>query len=731
MTSDSSASTTPMVLTPDSTGAAEPETGPSPATLKKSRRQTAFYPNVNSSNKPQKPFSRSAAKRESVMALGSIEHLQHYFTKTGIEAKKNSLTKAHHGLVPVFGGLTHLNTGAPDGPIMNLPPSPAIPQPAAPSFPPYVKTFEMDPESLLPGVIDDLSDVAFAWRIDHVVAPPPQAAAADRLGVAGSGAPDSLDVLNVLKTTTRAIRSVRNYLLSLPDESTGTIRAHFRSRQAPGSFRSSNLSSSNLSSSKSNSDLRAAASAKDAHAKEKEAARPDPLTLIRKAALEVLTVLRELEERCRLPLSDDAYDAQSDGGGSKGSHSRMASPSMHSDELSPEEGDHEHEHEVERDPDTSVAFSLVQVQGRYESVPVWEDEDAGWEDYDDDKDKAKKEGWDEKLILGSGWLYQQNVRLEDLQKERTAVSTYLDVVDEVIFEGKKTDGPGREKERGWERERRKAVEKEGRGSVRSKSRAKRRGRSYVLTPASTGDKAKRRVSVGMFEMMSSLRITEEPSQIGEIDEEEEDSEESIDDEELPEWAQRKAFEGDELGRAHAILSTFLPASLLPALMPPSPREAFLDCLSSGQLLCVAYNTCVRKSKKPWGYISRDGIHDILALEQAAQDGDDDSKAQADVKKGWTFRRIDNLRLWAGALKIRYLLPIVAPAPPPGSTTPNSNTPLNSPAPAASAQRFNPEQPPVVFDAKAVARKDPGWEQILEGALLRWVQRVVAERRGEN
>ena len=52
------------------------------------RRQFAFYPNMNSTNKPLKPFSRSAAKRESVMALGSIEHLQHYFTKTGIAAEK-------------------------------------------------------------------------------------------------------------------------------------------------------------------------------------------------------------------------------------------------------------------------------------------------------------------------------------------------------------------------------------------------------------------------------------------------------------------------------------------------------------------------------------------------------------------------------------------------------------------------------------------------------------------
>jgi hypothetical protein len=79
-----------MVLTPESTGtpSSDSPTKSVSTTVKKARRQTAFYPNMNSTNKPQKPFSRSAAKRESVMALGSIEHLQHYFTKTGLAAKK-------------------------------------------------------------------------------------------------------------------------------------------------------------------------------------------------------------------------------------------------------------------------------------------------------------------------------------------------------------------------------------------------------------------------------------------------------------------------------------------------------------------------------------------------------------------------------------------------------------------------------------------------------------------
>lgn len=97
MASDSSDS--PLVLTPESTGTGTHPSSPtkdvlgslpgSPAlAAKKARRQTAFYPNTNASNKPANPFSKSAAKRESVMALGSIEHLQHYFTKTGIAAKK-------------------------------------------------------------------------------------------------------------------------------------------------------------------------------------------------------------------------------------------------------------------------------------------------------------------------------------------------------------------------------------------------------------------------------------------------------------------------------------------------------------------------------------------------------------------------------------------------------------------------------------------------------------------
>lgn len=55
---------------------------------KKARRQATLFTNQAGNSKPLKPFSRSAAKRESVLALGSIEHLQQYFTKTGMVNKK-------------------------------------------------------------------------------------------------------------------------------------------------------------------------------------------------------------------------------------------------------------------------------------------------------------------------------------------------------------------------------------------------------------------------------------------------------------------------------------------------------------------------------------------------------------------------------------------------------------------------------------------------------------------
>ena len=95
------------------------------------------------------------------------------------------------------------------------------------------------------------------------------------------------------------------------------------------------------------------------------------------------------------------------------------------------------------------------------------------------------------------------------------------------------------------------------------------------------------------------------------------------------------------------MQALLPSSLQ-RLLPDEPdRTPLLQALSSGQLLCVAYNAGVRRSRKPWGFVSRDAIHDIAALEsQSLEEGSQEADR---AKRGWTFRRTDNLRLWAACV----------------------------------------------------------------------------------
>ncbi|PSR77736.1 hypothetical protein PHLCEN_2v7720 [Hermanssonia centrifuga] len=474
------------------------EAPPGSPNSKRSRRQVAYYPNMNSINKPLKPFSRSAAKRESVMALGSIEHLQHYFTKTGIAAEKNPSNKPGKGMVPAIGGLD-LRPRPPlyDLREFELPQTPVVPQIVQPAFPPFIKTYEIDPENLRPTVIEDLGAVEQAWWLTGIQEPSLLNANDTR---SKSHEADRVDVLDLLRTTTHAVRSVRNYLLSLPDDSTTPVN---RKPQ----FRPNQLSSSPLP--------KRQASQPDSAA--------DPHSRIRRSALEVLTVLRAVEETSRLPLSDDAYDAQSDhgehasasgasnsGSGSGGAHSRAVSPDY-----------------IDADTEAPVSISYLQVGGRHEAVPVWEDE----EDYDlnqaGEESRQKRDRWDERLVLGGGWLYQQDVRQTELAKEREVVARYLDVVDEVLFGGRK-DGT-----RGWVREHGKA-EKDKRNKDRRVSTGD------IGHNMMSSNRSKRRVvSTGMLDTMRELIVTEEPEEVEKLSDEE-----SVEDDDLPDWAKRTDFIDD-------------------------------------------------------------------------------------------------------------------------------------------------------------------------------------------
>ena len=465
-------------------------------------------------------------------------------------------------------------------PELELPPSPALPT-QLPTSTPYVKTFEVDPENLRPGVTQDLTVVEKVWRLrtdDSAQTPDPSLLSAHPPGsVAG------FDVLRALKVTTHAIRSVRNYLLSLPDEY-GVSRSQPRQ-----TFRPASLSTSEPQ-------KRRVSSGTD---------RTDPLARIRRAALDVLTVLRELEESARVLLSDDAYDASSD----RSSQSRVASPAELSDVPT----------------DSSFSVSVMRVGGRRGSILVC---DEGEDDFnvDEESERVPRERWDERLVLGSGLLYKHDIKIEELGKQQSAIAKYLDTVDEVLFGARKGNNV-----RGWVSEQERVARRE-------------KGRRSSRPPTEAVGSA---IMVGS---MPGLSVTDEPAVLETLAEEEHgdvdgDGTTSLDDEDLPRWAQRSAFPDGELPRTHALLVALLPASLLSHLPTSPDRAELLNTLSSGQLLCIAYNIGVRHSRKPWGYINDDSIHDIVVLEDALSASAVDGSQAEKGRKGWTFRRTDNLRLW--------------------------------------------------------------------------------------
>jgi hypothetical protein len=76
-----------------------------------------------------------------------------------------------------------------------------------------------------------------------------------------------------------------------------------------------------------------------------------------------------------------------------------------------------------------------------------------------------------------------------------------------------------------------------------------------------------------------------------------------------------------------------------------------------------------------------------------------------------------------ALKLRYILPVMPTVPKP----PPSGAPAASPTLSPSSSRNI--EPPIIFDAPVVAKKEAGWEDMLERLLLRWIEAVVEEKRG--
>jgi len=477
-----------------------------PAEVKKSRRQTAFYPAVSSTSNT-KPFSKSAAKRESVLSLTSIEHLQYYFTKTGIAAKQKPGNKAK-GLVPAIGG-GHLRTPSAISGIpklqFDLPPSPVVPQATGqPFFVNAAKDYKVDPEELLPGLVNDLERASAAWALGSseqrlhdspLSGPSTSAGDIDPSGPAGTiSNPGNFDVLSALKTATNAIRSVRNYLVALPDEAAA---AH-----PTAAFRPKTLSHRPVVTSK---------------LQKQNESTNDPLSLIRRSALEVLAALRVIEEKYRLPMTDDSFEGLSENG----------SNSMRSSAPSP----NPHTSSEDTDSTASFNFSVVTIPGRHRPVQVWADEEDEYVD-ETGAEAERKQGWDEKLVLGGGWLYRNDVSFAQVENEREIIGRYLDTVDSVLFAGDNTQPV-----RGWLKALNKS-RKDRRSSSRNGS-----GRYSPVPPdedVEPAPNAGKRTGLLLDTSMQTLAISEEPLA-------EELSPGEVDEEHLPNWAKRTEFVEDPLG----------------------------------------------------------------------------------------------------------------------------------------------------------------------------------------
>ena len=499
-----------------------------------------------------------------------------------------------------------------------LPPSPAAPVPPRGPFHERVKSYTTDPDELLPELVKDLEAVSDTWALGTSEQRVKQTNVAESSSVASTGSPtlaarpvmlSPLDILAVLKSTTVAIRSVRNYLVVLPED-------HDDSPPPATTLLSPSLSPRN-----------------------KPVPLPPqsgvtPLSLIRQLALELLGVLRGIEEKYRLPMTEEASDVLSDYG-SVSNRSRVPSPGSDGSESG-----------------TSFAFSMVKPKGIEREILVYSDDE---DDINKEELDEKRETWDEKLVLGGGWLYRQNVTLLDLEKEREVVAHYLEAVDKLIFGG---ETPLHQ--RGW-----------AFALQRLLARRRRSANSEQLSP-NPGDiqaghvRGNRVVSNGLLDAMRAMVVNEE----NESEPPSPASHDFWDEGHLPDWAKATCFVDDLLGeyftprptasllklftgRASAVLHHLLPPELsqhLPPVDLPPDREALLLALSSGQLLCVAYNIGIRRSKKPWGYINKAAIHDIAALEaetltKAAQEN------ASGKKRTWTFRRTENLRLWAACVPI--------------------------------------------------------------------------------
>ncbi|GAA5982301.1 hypothetical protein JCM11641_002001 [Rhodosporidiobolus odoratus] len=455
-----------------------------------------------------------------------------------------------------------------------------------------------------------LASPATSLAVEEPLSPFSDSAESSTTAASGSSKEEMPLVLDLLSTTTGAIRSVQRYVVSLPSSTFSTASA------SPSPLRPTDASNRDLPHLRvstaarprtslalpfSSPSLPTEAGKGKARVEDEE---PDCLKELRKQSLEVLAVLREIEGQFRL-----------------------ASPSP-SSSLTPTPGDQPPKIPAEHSP--SITFSQV-----LEAVPA-----------------AQK-----------------------------TVTEWVEAVNQIV--------------------------------ASAGTRRKGRGRTSEISEVGGGEEGEERDAV-------------------------------------PEWA-REEFESGSLARAHALFLAHSQHFDLPASFPSSPPTvstashlALLSHLVSGTLLCHAYNAVLRhSSNRPFGFIPAGSVHDIEETSEKGgkemQRGDSaDSEKSEELgggrgvtsakKVGRTFRRVENLRVWAAALKFRYFLPLLFPSP---STSAATSTVTLSSGAVASPYPAQASEHALLFDPLLVAREAEGWEGMLEKVIGGWAEAVGREVREQG
>ncbi|EFP87511.1 uncharacterized protein PGTG_13882 [Puccinia graminis f. sp. tritici CRL 75-36-700-3] len=714
------------------------------------RLRMPYYTPVN-----PRQFSSSAAKRESVMALGSIAHLQHYFVRNGLATKNRSAS--HRNMILAVPGRDPNQLSEEDEEVLqNLPPEPAPPppKPSQPQFPagralPNLTDLESARQEVMahPANISNLGG-DLQRRMSHL-----ELSTAARPRISRS---------TFLGSSQRASSPSRNEPPALISRRSATgfdPFALFKKRAVSGPMMSYANSQT-------------------------QTAKDDPLAILRKMSLEVLTCLKDIEHKFRIPGSATPMDNQ--------------------------------EFSIFQSSDQHQRTSPPQQHSLAETKIVEQDED-------------NSEG---SLILPSmSWEYRQDVSLEEVRKEALVVKEWLECVDGILEGMKIITGSRRKKSHLGVKNQPTNMKKKS-GIVKDRNVFKKIINSSKFSTSNNAEMKVPDISLDDGTMTEDESYSEM--------EDEEDSEEL-----LPDWARNDRFlikssrtddqgnpidglENDPLGRLFSCLVSHLPHELLSHLVPPhgefGSRIGFLDSLSDGTLLCLAYNTVLRKSQRPWGFIPVESIHNLVTLtggkgssggggstsmvmspemgserslskssmgaidEQESVDGEDrlrspgsfgvhsrfpthtgsdssfstpfspsisgDSVASSShtatqsnpnhLKVGLTFRRMENIKVWAAALKLRYL--IKGEIPLPKTKTFDQSTPPNS-------QPHDPTSPPnptiitatntnnnsntshdsgsiVKFDPKMIAKKSDGWDLALVYMASKWLDSIKAEKREE-